>query len=110
MGLAATSLMLLQKEGMLTGHAPAGLDKVAPDMRDPADPPTWVGMDVWASALCVNTIESEGKNLPLPTSWVDLIDPVYRGQVAMPNPASSGTGFLMVSAWLQMMGEEQGWA
>ena len=28
----------------------------------------------------------------------------------MPNPASSGTGYLMVSAWLQMMGEEQGWA
>ena len=28
----------------------------------------------------------------------------------MPNPASSGTGYLMVSAWLQMMGEEKGWA
>jgi iron(III) transport system substrate-binding protein len=28
----------------------------------------------------------------------------------MPNPASSGTGYLMVSARLQMMGEEQGWA
>jgi iron(III) transport system substrate-binding protein len=28
----------------------------------------------------------------------------------MPNPASSGTGYLLVSAWLQMMGEEKGWA
>ena len=28
----------------------------------------------------------------------------------MPNPASSGTGFLDVSSWLQMMGEEDGWA
>ncbi len=27
----------------------------------------------------------------------------------MPNPASSGTGFLNVSAWLQMFGEEAGW-
>ena len=27
----------------------------------------------------------------------------------MPNPASSGTGYLMVSAWLQMMGEDKGW-
>lgn len=27
----------------------------------------------------------------------------------MPNPASSGTGFLSVSAILQMMGEEEGW-
>jgi len=28
----------------------------------------------------------------------------------MPNPASSGTGYLMVSSWLQMMGEDKGWA
>ena len=68
MGLAATSLMLLAKEGMLMPYEPAGLDKVDPTMRDPADPPQWVGMDVWASALCVNTIESENKKLPLPTS------------------------------------------
>jgi iron(III) transport system substrate-binding protein len=28
----------------------------------------------------------------------------------MPHPASSGTGYLMVAAWLQMMGEDKGWA
>jgi iron(III) transport system substrate-binding protein len=27
----------------------------------------------------------------------------------MPNPASSGTGYLTVAAWLQIMGEEAGW-
>ncbi len=27
----------------------------------------------------------------------------------MPNPASSGTGFLDVSSWLQMFGEKDGW-
>jgi iron(III) transport system substrate-binding protein len=110
MGLAATSLMLLQKEGMLMGYAPAGLDKVDQKMRDPAEPPQWVGMDVWASALCFNTVEAANKNLPTPAAWADLIKPEYKGQVAMPNPASSGTGFLMVSAWLQMMGEDAGWA
>ena len=40
-------------------YAPAGLDKIKPTMRDPADPPNWVGMDVWASALCFNTVEAE---------------------------------------------------
>lgn len=110
MGLAATSLMLLEKEGMLLPYAPAGLEKITPTMRDPADPPQWVGMDVWASALCFNTVEAANKNLPTPAAWADLIKPEYKGQVAMPNPASSGTGYLMVSAWLQMMGEEAGWA
>jgi len=28
----------------------------------------------------------------------------------MPNPNSSGTGFLDVSGWLQMFGEDEGWA
>jgi iron(III) transport system substrate-binding protein len=110
MGLAATSLMLLEKEGMLLPYAPAGLEKITPSMRDPAEPPQWVGMDVWASALCFNTVEAANKNLPTPAAWADLIKPEYKGQVAMPNPASSGTGYLMVSAWLQMMGEDAGWA
>jgi iron(III) transport system substrate-binding protein len=89
MGLAATSLMLLQKEGMLAPYAPAHLADIKPLMRDPADPPYWVGMDVWASALCFNTVEAEAKKLPKPASWADLTKPEYAGQIVMPNPASS---------------------
>jgi len=110
MGLAATSLMLLDKEGMLQGYAPKGLEAIPANYRDPANPPKWVGMDVWSSALCFNTVEAEKAKLPKPTSWEDLTKPEYKGKVTMPNPASSGTGYLMVSAWLQMMGEEKGWA
>jgi iron(III) transport system substrate-binding protein len=110
MGLAATSLMLLQKEGMLMPYAPAGLDGIKAPMHDTANPPSWVGMDVWSSAFCFNTVEADAKKLPKPTSWADLTNPVYKGQIVMPNPASSGTGYLMVSAWIQMMGEEKAWA
>ncbi len=109
-GLAATSLMLLDREGLLLPYAPRGLERIKPTMRDPADPPKWVGMDVWASALCFNTVEAGKRGLPAPRSWAALTDPLYKGQITMPNPASSGTGFLMVSAWLQLMGEEKGWA
>lgn len=108
-GLAATSLLLADEEGMLEPYAPEGLDQVNPRFRDAADPPTWVGIDVWESAFCVNTVELESKNLPMPTSWEDLTNPVYKGSIVMPNPASSGTGFLSVSAILQLMGEKEGW-
>lgn len=109
-GLAATSLMLLDAEKMLMAYAPAGLDAINPKFRDPRNPPTWVGMDVWSSAICYNTVEGAAKNLTAPTSWEDLTKPEYKGVITMPNPASSGTGYLMVSAWLQLMGEEKAWA
>lgn len=109
-GLAATSLLVADQQGMLEPYAPAGLERIRPEFRDPADPPHWVGIDAWFSAFCVNTVELEARGLPIPTSWADLIKPEYKGLIAMPNPASSGTGFLSVSAILQMMGEEEGWA
>lgn len=108
-GLAASSLLVADQEGLLEPYAPVGLENVEPKFRDPNDPPNWVGIDVWMSAFCVNTVESTNRNLPIPTSWADLTDPAYQGQIVMPNPASSGTGFLSVSAILQMMGEEEGW-
>jgi iron(III) transport system substrate-binding protein len=61
------------------------------------------------TGFCVNTVESKAKQLPTPTSFADLIKPVYKGHLVMPNPASSGTGYLTVSAVLQMMGEQKGW-
>lgn len=109
-GLAATSLLLMKGEDMLEPYAPAGLDKLDPRFRDADNPPAWTGMDAWVAALCFNTIEAEKLNLPKPTSWQDLTKPEYQGHISMPNPSSSGTGYLDVSSWLQMFGEEKGWA
>jgi iron(III) transport system substrate-binding protein len=107
--LAATSLMILDKQGLLAPYTPTGLERLDPVFRDSASPPHWVGQSVWSAAICVNTVEAQKRNLPIPETWADLTKPVYRDAIAMPNPASSGTGMLAVAAWLQMMGEESGW-
>lgn len=108
-GLAASSLVLADQQGILEPYAPVGLDKVQDRFRDSQNPPHWVGIDAWISAFCVNTVELEANSLPMPKSWEDLTDPVYQGHLVMPNPASSGTGFLSVSALLQLKGEDGGW-
>ena len=108
-GLAATSMSIFDQEGMLLPYAPAGLARVAPQFRDPKNPPTWVGMDVWGATICFNTAEAAKKNIPKPESWQDLAKPVYKGHIVMPNPASSGTGYLDVSSWIQIMGEANAW-
>ena len=109
-GLAATSLLLLKSEGMLEPYAPVGVEALDPKFVDKSDPPQWTGMDAWVAALCFNTVEAEKLGIPAPKSWEDLTDSVYEGHIVMPNPNSSGTGFLDVSSWLQMFGEEEGWA
>jgi iron(III) transport system substrate-binding protein len=66
-------------------------------------------MDVFAAVVCYNTVEGQKKGIPKPETWADLVKPVYKGQITMPNPASSGTGYFDVTAWLQTMGEAGGW-
>jgi len=108
-GTSASSMAVFALEGMLEPYAPKGLDKIPAVYRDSQNPPRWVGMDVYGAAICFNTVEAQKQNLPKPASWKDLTKPVYKGKIVMPNPASSGTGYLDVSSWLQIMGEQNGW-
>ena len=109
MGVAASSLTILDAEGMLARYRPRGFESLDPKYSDAKDPPAWVGMDVWGATVCFNTIEAKKRGIPKPESWKDLTKPVYKGQVTMPHPASSGTGFFDVTAWLQLWGEAEGW-
>ena len=109
-GLAVTTLIEIKARGLLDPYAPANLPEIKPAFRDPADPPHWVGMEAWVGAVCLNTLEAAKYKLPSPKAWLDLVDPVYKGHIVMPHPASSGTGYFHVSAWIQIFGEEKAWA
>jgi len=108
MGVAASSLALLDKQGMLEPYAPLNLDAIMSQYRDKKKVPAWWGMDVWGATVCFNTVEAQKKNIPKPETWQDLTKPVYKGQVVMPNPASSGTGYFDVVAWLTLFGDKDG--
>ena len=109
MGVAATSMGVFDAEGMLVPYAPQGLSRIAAQYRDAKNPPAWVGMDVWGATICFNTVEAQKRGIPKPETWKDLTKPVYKGQIVMPHPASSGTGYFDVTAWLQLYGEAEGW-
>ncbi len=109
MGVAVSSMVVFERENMLQPYAPANLKAINPRFRAATNPPTWVGMDVWGAAICYNVAEMQKLGLPRIESWKDLLKPEFKGKVVMPNPNSSGTGFLDVTAWLQIFGEKGGW-
>ena len=106
-GWAVTAMIDPRITAMLEPYAPANLDRVPERFRDPDG--KWFAVTGYMGAFCVNNEVLSAKNLPMPTSWADLLDPVYEGEIVMPNPASSGTGYLQIASLLQMMGEEEGW-
>ena len=109
MGLAASSLLMFDKAGLLEAYKPKGADALKAQFKPSKEPYTWTGMDAYLGVVCFNTAEAGKDKIATPTSWKDLLQPSLKGKVVMPHPASSGTGYLMVAGWLQSMGEQEGW-
>jgi len=47
------------------------------------------------------------KKLKVPQTWGDLLNPAYKGEIQVANPASSGTAYTMVATLVQLMGEDK---
>jgi len=109
LGLAASSMLLFEQANLLEAFVPAGSDKLRATFKDTTDPNTWTGMDAFLGVICFNTVEARKAGIAQPASWKDLLDPKYKGRLAMPHPASSGTGYLTVAGWIQTMGADAAW-
>jgi len=57
--------------------------------------------------IAVNRIVLSEKGLPVPESYNDLLNPVYQGFISMPNPLSSGTGYMFLKSLVNAWGEQR---
>ncbi len=106
MGVAATSMGVFDQEGMLRAVRATGVCRVS--RRSTATRRIRRRGSEWtcgARRSASTPSRRRKRNIPKPETWKDLTKPVYKGQIVMPHPASSGTGFFDVTAWLQMFGE-----
>lgn len=65
----------------------------------------WLGHNGTIMAMAVNKRLLSEKGLPMPADWVDLIKPVYKGQITVAAPTKSGTGFTIFSNMEDMFGD-----
>ncbi|WP_091906039.1 ABC transporter substrate-binding protein [Chitinasiproducens palmae] len=106
-GWALTNMLDPRVDALLEPYAAKG--SAALPARYRATDGKWFAATGYMAAFCVNTEVLKAKNLPVPTTWQALADPRYKGEIVMPNPVSSGTGYLQIAALLQKNGDADGW-
>ena len=72
---------------------------------------TWTGFCVLSLGIGVNKTRFEEKfpGIKMPSSWDELLNPAFKGEIVMTNPASSSTAYLFVQNQLQRLGWDEGW-
>lgn len=63
--------------------------------RDPEN--YWIGLYVGPLTFVTNTERAKELGLPVPTSWADLLKPVYKGQIRVASPLTSGTAYNLIT-------------
>ena len=66
-----------------------------------------VGVSSGAIGIAWNRELMARKNLPIPRSWADLLNPAYRGEIQLPNPNSSGTAYTIIAGLVQLWDEDR---
>src|ERR1043166_271455 len=79
--------LLTNNRALLAPYASTNKDAVPAEFRDPED--HWIGTNVHLIVILQNT-----KLVPAdagPKTWADLLDPKWKGKVAVTDPANSGS-------------------
>jgi iron(III) transport system substrate-binding protein len=63
-----------------------------------------------AGCIIINEEFLADRNIPIPESYQDLIKPIYKGVLSMPNPKSSGTGYFFLKNLVNEWGEDAAFA
>lgn len=100
------AFMSAKADGLLEQVSFDASADLAADFKDPEG--YWFSKGITIVGFLVNNTLMDELKLTAPASWDDLLDPSYKGEIIMSNPAVSGTNYAVVNAMLQT--KEDGWA
>lgn len=96
--------LVAAREGLTEFYEPSNWDEIIQDLKDQVGG-TYIPLYAGAIGFVVN--EEALGDRPMPRSWEDLTDPVYKGLIAMPDPNSSGTAYTIIATLVQIFGEDR---
>jgi putative spermidine/putrescine transport system substrate-binding protein len=91
---------LAAEKGLHQPYRPKGWETIPAELKDPGG--LWWTVHTSTIAFVVNTKALGGA--PVPHSWQDLLNPVYKGKVAYDDPTWGGTSYTLVYGLNQLLG------
>src|SRR5205807_1258897 len=105
---AADSYLQAAEEGLLEEYRSPRVVELYPWARRISDMSKDHVSGVYGGiiALGYNSEVMAKRKLPIPKCWKDLTNQVYKGEIMLGNPNSSGTAELMLATLVQVFGED----
>ncbi|MFL2542168.1 MAG: extracellular solute-binding protein [Candidatus Latescibacterota bacterium] len=108
-GVAASEIADLAANGYFLPYTPKDFASLDRRYSDGQTPPRWIGLRVWANALCVNRDLMAAQKLKMPERWGDLLNPAFKKRILALDPSGSRTGLMTVSGWMSLWGDDGAW-
>ncbi len=104
-GAPSENHIIAKNEKLTQAYKGSGFDALGKEFKDPDG--FWRSFYMNPMAFAVNKEVLARIGAPKPTSWADLLNPAFKGQIQMPSPQSSGTAYNVVASLVVMMGEDK---
>lgn len=107
LGGTADAVELLKVNNCLDKYIPNNVDDIPLNYRDKDG--FWTGLYIEALSIGINEERwnREFSDLKEPTSIEELLNPRFKGEVILPDPRTSGTGYTLLSCLSQKMGKDK---
>ena len=95
----------LSSDGLTEAYKGEGWDSLPEGaVKDPDG--GWTGLYYGVMGIACSPERLEEIGAECPSSWDDLLDPIYEGEIVIASPAASGTSYTVLSGLAQLMGED----
>ena len=101
--------VLMKQDKLSQKYISKNYDSIPDEYKDKEG--YWIGFEVNPLSIAVNKDrwdkEFGCKGLEIPKTYKDLLNPIYKGEIVIPDPNTSGTAYTMLASLVQSMGEEE---